>query len=251
MPDPAPQPAPAPTRVSFHPLAWAALALFGLLMLGTLGTQLALIEDQRTTNDRQLRTAVRQANASLPLIEDAQPLVEQVQAAAPAIRRFGRESSGLVSDARPLVRELDQARAAEQLQAAGALARSLLDAGAADAARDVRRLTDAVVRADLPELAQAFDTVASELLRQDRLRRLLVRSTTVLGEVQALNTVPKLTDAAELAPDQHRILRESLSVQRETLAMTRQLLEVARETERHAESIDNKTGGPLVPASGG
>jgi hypothetical protein len=226
-------PTPPPARVSFPPLAWAGLTLFGLLMLGTLGVQLALIEDQRSTVDRQLRTAVRQANASLPLIEDAQPLVEELRTGAPAVRRLGRDASGLIAETRPLVRELHAARAGEQLQAAGALARTLLDA-------DVPRLTDTVER------------LADELLQQDRLRRVLVRSASVLGETQALNTVPKLTDAAELAPEQFRVLRESLAVQRETLSITRELLAVARETERHAESLDAKTGGgPLVPPPGG
>jgi hypothetical protein len=221
-------------------------------MLGTLGVQLALIEDQRSSVDRQLRTAVRQANASLPLIEDAQPLVEELRTGAPAVRRLGRDASGLIAETRPLVRELDRARAGEQLEAAGALARALLDAGAPEAARDVRQLTDAVVRADLPRLVDGVEALTGELLRQDRLRRLLVRGNDVLGQTRALHTVPKLTEAAELAPDQFRVLSESLAVQRQTLSITRELLAVARETERHAESLDAKTGGsPLVPPPGG
>jgi hypothetical protein len=230
VPDP---PASGATRVSLPPLAWAGLIVFAVLMLATLGVQLALIEDQRSTTDRQLRTAVRQANATLPLIQDARPLVEQLHTSAPALRRFGRETAALVHDARPAVADVRQ------------LSEMLLRS-------DLPRLTDEVVRADLPRLVERVDALTGELLRQDRLQRLLVRSNGVLGEVRALHTVPKVTEAAELAPEAVGLLRRSLAVQEEVLAQTREILAVARETERHAESLDAKTGGPtLVPPSGG
>ncbi len=72
-----------PVRVSFPRRVWAAFILFALMQFGVLSTQILLQEDQRTTTYAQLRTAVRQANAALPLIKDAQPLVEAIAEARP------------------------------------------------------------------------------------------------------------------------------------------------------------------------
>lgn len=145
----------------------------------------------------------------------------------------------------------DQRTLTEQLQAAGALARTLLDA-------DVERVTRALGDADLPR-------VADELLTQDRLRRLLVRGTATLGATQALHTVPKVTRAAEAVPRIEAILTESLRVQRETLEQTRQTRalvvelraigvetrDLTRTAARSAESLDRKLGGSLPTAAGG
>ena len=237
-----PQPPDQPTSITFSRGTWIGLSLFGLAMLGALGGQLALIEDQRTTTDRQLKTAVRQASRSIPLMERTRPLIDQTTRALPAVRRLGRDSQVLLDDLRPLTRDLRDARAPEQLQAAGALARTLL-------AADIGEMARAVQRADLPRLATDVREVSSELLRQQRLRRLLVRSNAVLGEVRARNLVQKSSRAAESVPRMEAILRESAEIQRETLAIAQQTRREAERAARAAESIDRKTGPSLAPAS--
>jgi hypothetical protein len=240
-----------PARISFTRPAWAALTVLGLLLLGLLATQIVLLEDQRTTVDRQLAVAVRQIKAVEPVTEEARPFLRESRAALPASRR-------LVTSATPLVRDLRRARADEQLEAAGALARTLLGADVGTATRHLRR-------ADLPRLATTLQQVGGELLTQDRLRRTLVRTAAVLGEVQRLHTVEKATRAAETVPRIERVLLESLAVQRETLAQTREtralvvgLRDIGLETREltrtaagAARSLDRKTGPSLASASGG
>lgn len=239
---------PDPVTVAVPRRVWLPFAIGGTLMLLLLGAQVLMIEDQRTTTDAQLRTAVRQANANLPLVEDAQPLVEELRSQAPALRRAG-------VDVVALVRELRRAEPRKQLEATGDLARTLLGADAGDALRRVAELSVALTRADLPQTVQALSRVSGELLHQDRLRRLLVRSTAVLGEMRALNTVAKGTRAAELVPSLERTVRRSLAIQEqllrtqvEALRVAQDTREAAREAERHAESLDRKLGGETSPA---
>jgi hypothetical protein len=247
-----------PTRISFSRGAWAGLAAFALLLLATLGTQLALLEDQRSTTDRQLAATARQADVAVPLLRKTEPLVDQTLRDLPQTRQMTRQAITLTRDATPLVRELNNARAPEQLQAAGALARTLLQADAGAAMHAIRR-------ADLPRLAATLTRLADELQHRDRLRRLLVRTNGVLGEVRSRHLIAKSSTAAERVPEIERVLRESLAVQRETLELTRQLTEIgrqtrdtaletrdhAREAARAAESLDRKTGPSLAAPSGG
>lgn len=233
-----------PTSITFSRGTWIGLAAFGLAMLSALGGQLLLIEDQRSTNDRQLKTIVRQSSRSIPLLDKTRPLVDQTTQALPAVRRLGRDTQGLLGDLRPLTRDLRDARAPEQLQAAGALARTLLEA-------DIGEMARAVQRADLPDLATDLRAVSSELLRQQRLRRLLVRSNAVLGEVRARHLIEKSAVAAESVPRMETILRESMQIQRETLEIAQQTQRAAERAARSAESIDRKTGPSLAPTSGG
>jgi hypothetical protein len=260
-----PRSAPPPARVSFSRPVWAAMALFAVLMIAILATLVILIEDQRTTTDRQLAATAKQADAAVPLIREARPLVRETIAALPRTQQLTRRALTLTRAATPLVQDFSDARAPEQLQAAGALARTLL-------AADVGAMTRAVARADLPALAGRLTTVADQLLRQDRLQRLLVRSTAVLGEVRARDLVAKSGRAADTVPEIAATLRESLAVQRETLQHTRELAAIGRETlaivrdarditrdardltrtaARAAESLDRKTGPSLAGPSGG
>jgi hypothetical protein len=239
-----PDPTPEPIQITFSRGTWLALIAFALIMFAGIITQLLLIEDQRSTNDRQLKTIVRQSSRSIPLLDKTRPLVDQTTQGLPAIRRLGRDTQGLLGDLRPLTRDLRDARAPEQLQAAGALARTLLDA-------DVGEMARAVQRADLPNLATDLRAVSSELLRQQRLRRLLVRSNAVLGEVRARHLIEKSSVAAESVPRMETILRESLQIQRETLEIAQQTQRAAERAARSAESIDRKTGPSLAPTSGG
>ena len=269
----------APARVSFTRAGWAALTLVAVLLIALLGTQLALIEDQRSTTDRQLAATARQADAAVPLIEKATPLVEQSVKQLPQTREVARRTISLARTTEPLVEELTAARAPEQLQAAGALARRLLAADLPGATRTLMRADLPKATARLARLTSDVSRLTSVILEQDRLQRLLVRSTSVLGEIRRRDLIAKSATAAETVPDierllqaSHAILRQSLVVQSETRSLTAETLATTRETrdltretrdltreardeaERAAdaaESIDRKTGPSLRPTSGG
>lgn len=202
-------------RVSLPRHVYVVLGVFGVLMLGSLATQVLLIEDQRTTTDEQLAINARQSARAIPLIDETKPLIERVRDALPAAGRLGREVEELTKDASPLVDDLRAARADENIRAAGTLAAVLLDADVGNATRAGGRLAEELLSADIPRLATML-----------------------------LTEVPRTRKTTE------ELLRRSVAVQEESLAVIRETLAVARETERHAESVDNKTGGP-VPASGG
>src|SRR4051812_42259686 len=95
-------------------------------MIGLLVAQIVLLRDQQTTTDAQLRTAVRQANASLPLVEDAQPLVEKLANAQPTVKQLGRRATTLADVLTPLAQDLRDARVDEVAREVGALSRTLL-----------------------------------------------------------------------------------------------------------------------------
>lgn len=210
MPDLPPRPA-APTRVGLTRNTIIGLSIFGLLMTGLLAAQLALLRDQQTTTDGQLRTAVRQANANLPLVKDAQPLVEDVRQNAPAIRRLGRRSDALLTQLTPLARDLRAARADEVVREVGALSRTLLGA-------------------EIPSGLRA-----------------LVQRTARLADVVATDLAPDADRTRVIGEETLRLLRESVAIQRETLAIARQTNAAAQEAARRAASIDDKTGGEVPP----
>jgi hypothetical protein len=214
-------------RVSLPRHVYVVLGVFGVLMLGSLATQVILIEDQRTTTDEQLAINARQSARAIPLIDETKPLIERVRDALPAAGRLGREVEQLTKDASPLVNDLRAARADENIRAAGTLAAVLLDADVGNATRAGERLAEELLSADIPRLA-------GELQSAD-----IPRLASML-----LTEVPRTRKTTE------DLLRRSLAVQEEALAVIKETLAIARETERHAESVDNKTGGP-VPASGG
>lgn len=251
------------SRVSLPTHVYVIAGVFGVTMLALLVVQLIMINDQRTTTDEQLAIQARQSARAIPLIDGTRPLIEEVQGALPEAQRLAERAQELTKEAEPLLEELgpliddlSEAQIDQNLRAAGALAASLLDADVGDATRAGRTLAIEVLRADLPRMAEYVNAAASELLYKHRLRRLLVRGTTVLGQMRQLDFVEHTTRAAKLAPDQFAILRQSLKVQSETLAIQKEALAaiqetlaVAKEAERHAESLDNKTGGP-APSGG-
>lgn len=180
------------------------MGVFGVVMVAVLGVQLALIEDQRSTTDAQLRTAVRQAARSIPLMEQVRPLADDARRARPALRRLGKDAGVLLED----LRSADPATALEA----------------------IRRLASDVLRSDLPEALDDVTRMTAELRRRD--------------------TVAKATEAAELAPRIERQLRKSVRVQEKLLAtqiealrVVQETRDIARDTGRHAESLDRKLGG--------
>ena len=257
MPDPD-LPKHPTTRVTLSRRALVAVAAFGVTQIAIFVLQLTLQEDQRTTGDRALAVAVRQLQEATPAIRDGRRLTDETLEDLPEARRLTRRSLELTQTATPLVQELSDARLGEQSRAAGALARTLLDNDVAGATRAGRDLAVRLLDADVPGLAGDVRAVSGELLRQRRLRRLLVRSNAVLGEARARHLVEKAALAADLAPEQLRVLQRSMQVQEQTLALQqeavaigREALAVAKEAERHAESVDRKTGGTFPGAQGG
>lgn len=219
-------------RVSLPRHVYVLAALFGVLMLGMLVAQWVLMEDQRTTTDEQLEITARQSAQAMPILKAVRPLVTDVDEALPEAGRLGAAAQTLADDAIPLVRELRNARAGENIRAAGSLAAVLLEADVGDATRDARNLAQELLRADMPRLAE------------------VVRS----GLPRATFNTERLAD---FLPEQRRLLRRSVAVQEETLAVQKRALAlieatlaVAKEAEGHAESLDNKTGGSIPPAGG-
>jgi hypothetical protein len=205
-----------PQRISFTRGAWIAFAAFALLQVGLLGVQVAIVEDQRSTTDDQLRTAVRQANRAIPLMESVKPLVGDARDAAPALQKLNRETLELTDALTPLAQNLNNARADEQLRAAGALARALLRSDVESAVVATRRIASTLDDTELPRTTRQLRTFLDSSLR-------------IQQETLAIQ-------------------REAIALQRQALAVAQQTLETARETERHAESVDRKTGGsPPVP----
>src|SRR5687768_15194076 len=109
-------------RVSLPTHVYVILGVFGLVMLGLLAGQLMLIEDQRSTVDKQLAIQARQSAKVQPLLEDTQPFVDQVAAALPGARRLaddarelGRDTGALIEAAKPLVADLSDAQIDENL----------------------------------------------------------------------------------------------------------------------------------------
>ena len=94
--------------------------------------------------------------------------------------------------------------------------------------------------------ATAVTGVTDELTTQDRLRRFLVRGTSIFGQVRAMDTVPKLTAAAQAV--RTRVvpyLEKIVALLTETQALNRDTRDIARDTNRHVVSLDRKLGGEL------
>jgi hypothetical protein len=203
-----------PTRVSFPPAAWAAMAIVALLLVGGIFLQLALLRDQRSLARKQKLIAAQTLRELRPLVYDTRPLAREARRSLPAARRTGHRVDALTREATPLTADLRAADLPGVTRALGALARSLVEADSAASLRDLRRL-----------VAEMSDT----------------------------SLVPRVSHAAALAPRQYEIQRRTLRVQTQAISLQRQQLEIARQTLAiaratltHAESLDRKTGGPAA-----
>ena len=167
------------------------------------------------------------ALGAFALLETVKPLAEDARRATPALHRLNRETLELTGALTPLAQDLRNARADEQLRAAGALARTLLGA-------------------ELPEMAAQVRTFLDRTSDERLVEKSARAAEAVPGDV-----VPLLRRSVGVQQQTLTAQREGLAVQRETLALIRETLGIARETERHAESIDRKTGGspPVVPGT--
>jgi hypothetical protein len=244
-----------PARVSLPRTVWVAVGVVVALQLGTLGSQLVLQSRQLDAIETQRDIAERQLRETLLLARDTRPLAREQREELPRTQRTLERVDALAREATPLARELRDARAGDAAQAARALAVELLRADVPEASRAVRALSTSLLRADLPAAAAslqrtlpALAQVGDELLRRRRLRRLLVRTLRISGEVIEQDLVRRTARAADATVETTGVTRELLAIQREALAAIRETLVVVREAERHVESIDRRTGGTAEPA---
>lgn len=120
-------------RVSFPRGAWAAITVFGLLMLAVLAVQVVLIRDQRAIAKDQRALAERQLRIVGPLADDTRPLARDVRRDLPHTRAIADRADRLARAATPVVQELDGAQLQRAIVATGRLADTLLRDGGPDA----------------------------------------------------------------------------------------------------------------------
>jgi hypothetical protein len=220
-----------------------AAAVFGALMLGLLATQIVLLTDQLRTVRTQRSIAERQAARTLPLLDAIEPLVGDTRSSLPELRRGAGRLDRLIRGAGPLIADLRAARAPEAARATLALATVLLDARVGATTEAVRALASQLTEAELgPNVA----AIAAELQHDNGLRRLLAVTVQTLEDADRRRLVPHLDAAAQSAPRMEGMTRQLLDAQLEALAILEESLAIQRETLRHAESLDRKTG-PSVP----
>jgi hypothetical protein len=232
----------APGQITFSRPLLVGFGVFAVLMLALLGAQIVLLTDQLRTVRTQREIAEKQAARSLPLLDAVRPLVDDTRSSLPQLRRGAGRLDLLVRDATPLIGDLRSARAPEAARATLALASVLLDARVGATTGAVRTLATQLIDA---ELGPAVAGVASELQRDDRLRRLLTVSVATLEDAESRRLVSHLDAAAQTAPRVEGMTRRLLAAQLEALTILEQSLAIQQQTLRHAESLDRKTGPPV------
>lgn len=196
---------PPTERVVLTRRATLLAAVPAVLLLLLLGSQVGLLAEQRRLIANQLELQRALTERSVPVLDAARPLVEDLGedrrdllARARRADRLVRETTPLVRETTPLVRDLRAAR--------------------------------------LPEAAEATRDLASAALTGDRLARALDATLAALSEERRLDLARDADRAAELTPTLVELQRQALDVQRQTLTIQREALERIR-------SLDNKTGG--------
>jgi chemotaxis protein histidine kinase CheA len=127
---------PNPLRVSFPRATWAVLAIFGLVMLGSLGGQLMLIHNQRDITRQQRQLAKRQLKVTRPLADDVRPLATKLsQADLPRLLKSVTQSVSVLDRRDRLTRLMRSA-----ITVLGSIRRTGLVSKSADAAEVAKRL---------------------------------------------------------------------------------------------------------------
>lgn len=263
---------------------WVVAGVVGLLALVVAVVVILQLEDTRRSIDADL--ADRLARVERTVTGDVGPAARAAVEDRDEQRRLTRLSSALAWQAAPLAGDLRRRDAGVQLQKSGNLsdnllrvnagaqitrsadlARVLLRSDVGGATRDVQGLASSLGAADLPGLSRAVTGVTDELGAQDRLRRLLVRLTSVLGEVRTVDLVTDLSATSDsvtkrieplvargiaLLSQTRDLTRQTLDVTRDTNGLTRETRDITRETRditretgRHAANLDRKLGGDL------
>jgi hypothetical protein len=213
-------------EATLPPLAWTALIIGGVLLVllvAGIAIQIAILQDSREhIRAQDAKTAIllakvraaepatsEAAQAGVPLLEAARPVVGKVSRAIGPLTRSGDQIAFAIRRL-PALTQTTEALAALALPLMGDLRRADLTRAIADTDELIRQ-----VRAnDLVEVAAQAGRETPRLMQQ-------------LLEVQ-------LT---------------TLKVQRRSLKTQLASLDVQRQTLQHAESIDRKTGGSLPAAA--
>src|SRR3712207_382711 len=115
------------SRVSLPTHVYVLAGVFGALMLGLLGVQLLMIDDQRTTTDQQLAIQARQSARAIPLIDETREALPELQRLGERAQELAREAGPLAEELQPAIEDLADADIDRNLRAAGTLAATLLD----------------------------------------------------------------------------------------------------------------------------
>jgi hypothetical protein len=240
-----------PIHVALPRSARIGLALAALLLLGMLGTLVAVLVSLEGTRSeiRTTRMGVVDTDAHLRRVTDQ--LSPVLSAVAPltsasstsAVRRTGR-SLGTAADRVPGIGD-DARRAAD---AAGYVGQTLQDARLAPTLSSLRGLASDAHPA-LPSLARllaGLDAPGPRSLRACG-SDLRLRAPARPGQLGcALRFVPAIH---ALLLDLRRLNATSTRLQASTLATLRASLAVQQETLTHVRSIDDKTLGPAPAAA--
>jgi hypothetical protein len=239
-----------PTRVALPRSTWIAVALAALLLLGMLGTLVAVLislegtrSEIRTTRKGVLDTDAhlrRVTNQLSPVLSAVAPLTST--SSARTVRRTRR--SLVAAAVRVPAIGADTRRAAD---AAGYIGQSLQDAQLTPTLTAVRGLASEGHQS-LPSLARllgALNAPGPQSLTACT-TRLRVGAPAQPGQLGcALRFVPEIRS---LLVALRGLNATSTRVQAATLAVLRESLAVQRETLGHVRSLDDKTLGP-APAS--
>lgn len=279
-----PTAAPA-VRLAVPRHVWVAGAVVAVVALVVAAIVIVQLDRTRRSLDDQVAERLARVERSTDAIEGAAaPVLRDARTDRTAARRLTGLSTLLAQQATPLARDLRRSDTGGQLERVGALARDLeghaagtqldkagdlsdnllgVDAGAqitrsADLARtllgsdvgstvrDVNRLATTLQDAKLSGLSTAVTGITDELSTQDRLRRFLVRGTSIFGQARSMQLVPTLTAAAESVRGQIvPYLERIVALLTETKALNRDTRDVARDTNRHVVNLDRKLGGDL------
>jgi hypothetical protein len=235
-----------PIHVALPRSARIGVALAALLLLGMLGTLVAVLISLEGTRSeiRTTRMGVLDTDAHLRRVTDQ--LSPVLGAVAPltspsskrTVRRTGRSLLG-AADRVPAIGD-DARRAAD---AAGYIGQTLQDAQLAPTLSSLRGLANDAHPA-LPSLARflsSLDAVGPRSLAACG-TRLQERAPAQPGQLGcALRFVP---DIRALLVDLRRLNARSTRIQASTLAVLRRSLAIQQETLTHVRSIDDKTLGP-------
>ena len=240
-----------PIHVALPRSARIGVALAALLLLGMLGTLIAVLislegtrSEIRTTRMGVLDTDVRLRHVTdqlSPVLSAVAPLTSE--SSTRTVRQTGRS---LVTAANQVPALSDDAHRAAD--AAGYIGQTLQGAQLAPTLSSLRGLASDAHPA-LPSLARllsSLDAPGPQSLAACE-QRLRVRAPAQPGQLGcALRFVP---DIRALLVDLRRLNTTSTRIQASTLATLRTSLAIQQETLTHVRSIDEKTLGPAPAAS--
>lgn len=254
----------SPKRTSkIPPLGWALALLFALVQLSTvtlLAFQLSDISASRSHIEALDRQAVMAREAADPLLRASRPLLRESGPIA-------RESGSLISDARELARSAD-ALVAPLSRSPGGVGDAVAALPAIERSgrallAEAQPVLGQLASEDLGAAVSNLSMIASSLLADSRLVRLIRVATATLERVNSRELIAKGARAARVTPRLKRLLQRALGIQLESLRTQKSSLStqrrslrvlldsrsIQRQSLRHVRSLDRKTGGTFGGAS--